>query len=157
MTHRELVLIGLRWLRRQCTIVFSEFATAAYEIPDVIGWKEGFSTLIECKVSRADFLSDKRKIARSCDLVAMGYRRYYLCEPEIIKVEDIPLGWGLLWTERKRVFVKQEPEPFDTVHYLSEVRFLVSMLRRVQVRLGQKELSDWLRWENIGEAKREIR
>ena len=38
MQHSTLVAMGVRWLSRQCSVVLYEFATAADENPDVIGW-----------------------------------------------------------------------------------------------------------------------
>ena len=52
------------WLRCKygCGIILSEQYCASGEVPDVIGWK-GFcqSVLVECKVSRSDFLADANK------------------------------------------------------------------------------------------------
>jgi hypothetical protein len=54
-----LVAMGVRWLSRQCSVVLYEFATAADENPDVIGWApEASSVVIECKLNRSDFLKD---------------------------------------------------------------------------------------------------
>jgi hypothetical protein len=39
---------------------------------------------------------------------------------------------------------------------LAEVRFLSSMLRRAQIRIGTRPLSEWLRGENRFEAKRGV-
>ncbi len=52
---------AVQWLRSyyKCGVILSEQYCATGEVPDVIGWK-GFcrSVLVECKVSRADFLAD---------------------------------------------------------------------------------------------------
>lgn len=49
-------------------MVLYEFATAADENPDVIGWApEGGSVLIECKLNRSDFLKDATAIAISLE------------------------------------------------------------------------------------------
>ncbi len=65
MQHSTLVAMGVRWLGRQCSVVLYEFATPADENPDVIGWVAGAgSVLIECKLSRADFLKDAAKPVR---------------------------------------------------------------------------------------------
>ena len=47
------------WLRRyRCGVVLSEQACVSGEMPDAIGWKRAnHSVLIECKISRADFLA----------------------------------------------------------------------------------------------------
>ena len=101
--------MGVRWLNRQCSVVLYEFATAADENPDVIGWAPGAgSVLIECKLSRSDFLRDGTKSVRSNPRAGMGHRRYYLCPPDLIQLKDLPPKWGLLWTAKGEVIVKRE-------------------------------------------------
>jgi len=124
------------------------------ESPDVIGWGAGFSTLIECKASRTDFLRDFKKLARRHPEMSMGQYRYYLCPPEIIRDEDLPEKWGLLWAHNGRIRIKREAGYLETDR-AAEIRFLVSMLRRAQVRLGAQALSEWLRCENMYKALRE--
>ena len=63
--HSTLVAMGVRWLGRKCSVVFYEFATAADENPDVIGWApEAGWVLIECKLTHSDFLRDAAKAVR---------------------------------------------------------------------------------------------
>ena len=154
LTHASLVALGVRWLSRQSSTVFYEFSAAAKENPDIIGWSTGFSTLIECKATRSDFLSDSKKTVRRNPRAAMGQRRYYLCPAGIIKVEDLPKKWGLLWAEKGRVIVKREARGNPERSLIAELRFLNSMLRRAQIRIGSRPLSEWLRGENRFEAKR---
>jgi len=149
--------MGVRWLSRQCSVVLYEFATEADENPDVIGWaSRAGSVLIECKLSRSDFLSDARKTVRRNPRAGMGQRRYYLCPPGIIEVKDLPPKWGLLWAVRNEVVVKREARGHPEKNLLAEVRFLSSMLRRAQIRIGTRPLSEWLRGENRFEAKRGV-
>ena len=65
MTHARLVEMAERWLRRsRCGIVLSEQGCSSGEMPDAIGWKgKNHSIVIECKISRADFLADADMIA----------------------------------------------------------------------------------------------
>jgi len=107
--HSTLVAIGVRWLSRQCSVVLYEFATEVEENPDVIGWAPGAgSVLIECKLSRSDFLRDATKTVRRNPRAGMGQRRYYLCPPDLIQVKDLPPKWGLLWATKGQVIVKRE-------------------------------------------------
>jgi hypothetical protein len=156
MQHSTLVAMGVRWLSRKCSVVLSEFAAAADEIPDVIGWTAGGSVLIECKLSRADFLRDAKKPARINARTGMGHRRYYLCPPDVIQVKDLPPKWGLLWAAKSAVTVEREARGNPERNLLAEVQFLSSMLRRAQIRIGSRPLSEWLRGENRFEAKRGI-
>ena len=157
MLHSTLVQTGVRWLGRQCSVVLYEFASAGDENPDVIGWASGAgSVLIECKLSRSDFLKDAAKPVRRNPRAGMGQRRYYLCPPSVIEVKDLPPKWGLLWTAKGQVIVKREARGHPERNLLAEVRFLSSMLRRAQIRIGARPLSEWLRGENRFEAKRGI-
>ena len=68
MTHDKLVTIAKRWLlnTKGCGFAFQELCafTPNVETPDAIGWRNGITILVECKISRADFLSDKNKLFR---------------------------------------------------------------------------------------------
>jgi hypothetical protein len=150
MIHKSLVQLGVRWLKYRCSIVFYEFTTSANETPDIIGWCAGQSILIECKASRADFLSDGKKLVRRYpELMGMGRQRYYLCPSGMINIADLPPRWGLLWAKGKRVFMQCGAGIFPDIDQQSEINFLVSMLRRTQVRLGKQALSEWLHYKNI--------
>lgn len=147
----------MRWLSRKCSTVLYEFATVRDESPDVIGWAgQSDSTLIECKLTRADFLRDAHKPVRLDPRTGMGRRRYYLCPAEVIQVKDLPPKWGLLWVTGHQVTIKREARGHPERNLLAEVRFLSSMLRRAQIRIGERPLSEWLRGENQFEAKRGV-
>lgn len=147
--------MGVKWLSRKCSVVLYEFATAADENPDVIGWAMGAgSILIECKLSRSDFLRDATKTVRKNPRVGMGHRRYYLSPPEVIELTDLPPKWGLLWVTKGQVIVKREARGHADRNLVAEVQFLSAMLRRAQIRIGSRPLSEWLRGENRFEAKR---
>lgn len=157
MQHSTLVAMGVRWLGRQCSVVLYEFSTPADENPDVIGWVPGAgSVLIECKLSRTDFLKDAMKMFRKNPRVGMGHRRYYLCPAELIQVKDLPAKWGLLWASKGQIIVMREARGHAARNLAAEIYFLSSMLRRAQIRIGSRPLSEWLRGENRLEAKRGI-
>ncbi|KKL27284.1 hypothetical protein LCGC14_2386720, partial [marine sediment metagenome] len=64
MSHDELVKLAKQWLlsARQCNPVFSEKGSAkSGEMPDVIGWSSAGSFVVECKISKADFIVDAKK------------------------------------------------------------------------------------------------
>lgn len=145
MTHDELVLRADRWLRNNGFSVtlrdgFSAWTTHG-EKPDVIGWRDHVSCLIECKISRSDFLSDRKKPFRADPAIGMGDWRFYICPPGIITVDDLPEGWGLLYCHPKKIEkVHGFPpntmwgnRPFDG-NKRSETMMLRSALRRFQVR-----------------------
>ena len=148
MTHSELVAIGHRWLTSRGYTAFTEFATYDNETPDIIGWKSGRSILIECKASRGDFLSDNNKLWRKHPYMGLGRQRYYLCPWGMINKEDLSKHWGLLWVKGDRIYIKVTAVSFAEYNRQGELRFLNSMVRRADIRLGNKHLADWLRWKN---------
>lgn len=104
MTHAELVEVAYRWLigTRKCGFAFTELACiATSEIPDAIGFRGDGSILVECKVSRADFLSDKKKYFRQRPEMGVGTYRFFMAPEGIIKPDEIPEGWGLVTVNEK--------------------------------------------------------
>ena len=97
MTHTDCVQYAYRYLCKRCNVVLPEFFTHNGELADVIGFKNELSTLIECKVSRGDFLSDKKKYFRMHPEKGMGDYRYYCCPKGLINKKELPDGWGLLY------------------------------------------------------------
>ena len=88
MTHSSLVALGVRWLSRQSSTVFYEFAASAKENPDIIGWSTGFSTLIECKATRSDFLGDSKKVVRRTPRRGMGQEDIIFAQPGLSKLRS---------------------------------------------------------------------
>lgn len=98
MTHAKLTKIAYDWLLKiGCAFAFRELVTTAAEHPDAIGWKNGYSILVECKTSRADFRADQKKHFRMNERFGVGSYRFYLCHERLINAEDLPKKWGLLW------------------------------------------------------------
>src|SRR4051794_10394985 len=94
-THKELVDIAAKWAAGRHMVVVKERSEKFGEIPDVVGLNLGWSTLIECKASRPDFHADKRKASRLNGGMVGNYRLY--CAPKgMLKLEELPKGWGLL-------------------------------------------------------------
>lgn len=113
MTHAELVTRAARWLRStiKCGVVLTEH-NAGSEFPDAIGWKSGFSYLVECKVSRSDFLADLKKTSRASYEVRPAFQCYYLTPPQLLDPDvwpnspfALPHGWGLLEAHARHVKV----------------------------------------------------
>ncbi len=108
--HNELCKLGEKWLRRMgCRVVLRDpFKAAVHtgECPDVIGWRDGHSVLIECKCSRGDFLADAKKKFRKEPAVGMGDARLFLAPLGVIKPDELPEGWGLLVAEDGKVRVE---------------------------------------------------
>lgn len=102
MTHAELIARGYRWLIRTvgCGFAFRELTcTHLNETPDVIGFANGYSVLIECKTSRDDFRRDAVKVFRRFPEQGLGNYRFMLTAPGLLRTEDfvgIYEHWGLL-------------------------------------------------------------
>jgi hypothetical protein len=140
MTHAELVEIGRKCLTKTCSVVITEIATSGEE-PDVIGWRGPHTVLIECKTSRSDFLADFNKPWRNdndAGIPGLGHARYYLCEPGVIKREELPPGWGLIHVVNgKTRMAHVAPHTFQTRNLQREAGILLSALRR----LGQTSVA----------------
>jgi hypothetical protein len=155
MTHAGLIELAVRWLRGpyRCGIILSEQACASGEVPDVIAWKGRCrSVVVECKVSRADFLADRHKPWRANPEIALGCERYYLAPAGLIAPAELPEGWGLLEARGRKVNLVvacskrrslRTPEGF-----LNEMNLLLASLRRVEIRIQPQTITDFLKWEN---------
>ena len=152
MTHGQLVERAIRWLRAyRCGVVLSEQACASGEMPDAIGWKQAcHSVLVECKVSRSDFLADRQKPFRVKPEKGVGSERFYLTPPKLVGIGEIPTGWGLLEYRRGRVEML-EPSAKNlrtALGFRYEMNLLLASLRRVEVRIEPQSITDFLKWKN---------
>lgn len=152
--HAQLVARAVDWLRRRykCGIVLSEQSCATGEIPDVIAWK-GFckSVLVECKVSRSDFLADAAKPFRVNPQEGMGSQRFYLAPAGTINANELPKHWGLLELHGRDIRVAVKPGRLDLrseVGLMKEMNLLLASLRRVEVRIEPQTITDFLKWKN---------
>lgn len=105
--HDALVDRADRWLKNACgcSVVLTELRafTPTGECPDAVGWRSDYSVLVECKVSRSDFLADRKKRFRVTPGAGIGTYRFFMCPAGIIAPEDLPDGWGLLYVEGRKV------------------------------------------------------
>lgn len=128
--HHELVEAAKRWLRGKCSIVISEMTSAGGEEPDAIGWSTSWSTKIECKASRSDFLGDKNKCHRRSKK-EMGNYRYYLVPKGLVSVEELPEKWGLIEYNGEKARIKKQADWFIDSNDVAEIALLVSCIRRI--------------------------
>jgi hypothetical protein len=152
MTHAQLVERAVGWLRRyRCGVVLSEQACVSGEMPDAIGWKRAnHSVLLECKLTRADFLADRGKPFRAKPQQGVGSERFYLTPPALVKTEELPAGWGLLELRRGRVeMLRASAKNLRTSKGFGyEMNLLLASLRRVEVRIEPQSITDFLKWKN---------
>jgi len=129
MTHSDLCALAARWLRASkqkrglaCQVAFVEprISFLSGESPDAIGIRvsgcaDAGSTIVECKISRSDFLADAKKAHRKPGS-GMGRWRYYLCPEGLISPDELPDKWGLLYVSEKRAAVPVVgPSAFSSV------------------------------------------
>lgn len=150
LSHAKLVKHAERWLRTaaRCSVVMTE-QTATGEVPDAIGWKKTQSTLVECKISRADFLADSAKPWRCAPEQGLGQYRYYLAPEGMLSPAELPAGWGLLEVDGAgRVRRAKKSAPFKQRNAEAEIAFLVATLARVGLRVGDQGLTEWLKFRH---------
>ena len=145
-THAELVARAQKWLSgsQRCSVVMTEYPTSYGEQPDAIGWRyDGKSILVEVKISRADFLRDKKKSWRKNHGTGMGQERYYLAPPGLIQKSELPKHWGLLEVHPKTIkrIACSTPSIQTVASSKTELRLLLSALRRPAYG-SQKQMSD---------------
>ncbi|MDL2310271.1 hypothetical protein LJC39_04060 [Parabacteroides sp. OttesenSCG-928-B22] len=100
------------------------------ESPDVFGFGGGRTQLIEVKISRSDFLADKKKYWRMYPEYGIGQMRSYLCPINVIKPEDLPDKWGLFYlTDRGKIECIKHPE-YQQSNTTEEMNLAASILRR---------------------------
>lgn len=155
--HYELCVEGAKWLHRQkwnytkcqkkpcyrteacgaCKkykYVVVELCTWNKENTDVWGLGNfNDSAVIEVKVSHSDFVADQKKWCRSNQAAMLnrqaGHLRWYLCPEGIIKKEELPDNWGLLYWDGKKVYPVVAPKCFENTE-AADMDILTSILRR---------------------------
>ncbi len=139
MTHDELVERAVKWLKStgRCGVAVPELVTYCDESPDAIGWRsEGqICVLIECKASRSDFLSDKKKFFRKHPEEGVGNKRYFMTPPGLIDPKELPENWGLLEVNSKQVRkVRESGDHCIGWENYKSMRMMYSLLRRTAKR-----------------------
>lgn len=128
------VLSGtLGWNVPKCQYITVELHTASQEQPDVFGWNFWSSVLVEVKVSRADFLKDLRKPFRVKPEDGAGEFRYFCCPTGLIKEEELPAKWGLLYEFEGVVRLIKEAER-QRFNFATERTIMTSVMRREGVK-----------------------
>lgn len=153
MTHAQLVTKAVEWLRRYgCGIVLSEQACVSGEVPDAIGWKGACrSVVVECKLSRADFLADRAKPFRQNSELGLGCERWYLTPAGLLSAAELPPRWGLLELKAGKLHLAVKASRHNQrtpTGLLYEMNLLLASLRRVEVRIEPQTITEFLKWKN---------
>ena len=113
-----------------------ELCVYGAENTDVWGYSCGdaSSAVIEVKTSHSDFLADKKKWWRTNEAKERGFqagtRRWYLCPESVIKPEELPEGWGLLYWDGKKINHIVPPAVGDRNTTRADMIMMMSILRR---------------------------
>lgn len=144
ITHSELIELGYKWVLKRCGFAFKEFKVAHDEIPDILGFNSNGSFLLEAKISRADFLIDKKKHFRIFSEKGLGDWRFFIVPKGIIKIEELPENWGLIEVnENGKIDFVYNPFGIGNVYSnwkrckkseKAEFHFLYSALRRLHLK-----------------------
>ena len=139
MTHRHICIKGSKYLKNKGIHPYHKSQYVVCELercgecPDIFGWGNSSTQLIEVKVSRADFLSDKKKLWRKDMAYGLGRYRSYLCPIDLIKIEELPSNWGLLYIDEKgniTEIIKAKPQECN---HIEEINLITSILRRENI------------------------
>lgn len=135
MTHAELVCCACCWLssKHRCRPVFAEFQHVySDEMPDAIGWTRRLTHVVECKVSRNDFLADRKKThVRAGN--SIGHRRWYLTPSKLVRSDEALLeGHGLLYATSRGIRVVKKAPP--RMPSSTAVREEIDILRQAVLR-----------------------
>ena len=112
--HKELKDIAMRWMKKQVTdIVCPEVEFKNIKcIADVVGinFKRKEVRVIEIKSTRSDFIRDKKLFEEKTTYFYHSHYCYIMCPKNIINIDDIPYGYGLLWVdEYENIIIIKRP------------------------------------------------
>lgn len=146
--HYELCKLGAKFLMSRKNaehwhtpnkFAVVELICQGAENPDIWATNGMYTTLVEVKTSRSDFLADKRKYVRSKDAeeqdMQLGNFRYYLCPAGVISVEDLPENWGLLEYDGKKIYKIQAAKQVK-----SSAPFEISVMSSIMTRILRPQI-----------------
>lgn len=144
--HYNLCLEGAKWLRRRKNVehcegrwkyVVVEMCVNGCENPDIWAFNGWSTIVIEVKVSRADFLNDKKKYwqQQGHEECLAGNYRYYLTPKGLLKQEDLPDGVGLLEWDGIEIARKIAAKRHRVSNH-ADMIIIASLMRREQFKDG---------------------
>jgi hypothetical protein len=139
-THRNLCIKAARYLRSKGIHPFHKGQYSVCELerigecPDAFAWGGSSTQLIEVKISRSDFLSDKKKLWRQRPEIGIGRFRSYLCPKGLIKPEELPEAWGLLYSDDKGKITEVVKAELQPSNQMEEINLITSILRRENIK-----------------------
>jgi hypothetical protein len=135
--HDELAVLAGKYLKKsRCPIVLVKNQLMySQEQPDVIafGLLYPMVVVVEVKTSRADFKKDQLKPFRTSPEKGMGSSRYYCCPDGLIKPEELPPLWGLLYYRNGKIEQIVRSGLFKNHNHLAERYLLLYYLKHPEV------------------------
>lgn len=102
-THKHLKRLALHWLKAKVTdLVANEVEfNNAWSIADAVGLnlKRREVRVIEVKASLGDFKRDTKLFGAKTSYFYHAHYSYIMCPTDVIKPEELPHGYGLLWVD----------------------------------------------------------
>lgn len=101
--HKHLKRLALYWLKEKVADLVAnevEFANA-YSVADAVGLnlKRREVRVIEVKVTKSDFLRDKKLFGDKTSYFLHAHYSYIMCPTGVIQPDEVPYGYGLLWVD----------------------------------------------------------
>lgn len=163
LTHKHCINLVAVWLsnratkttidgKLRCRIILREptnyLSMYGDEQPDVLGiWSADSTVNIEVKVSRSDFFADAKKLHSH----PYGHYKIYACPTGLIKPEEIPEKWGLVYVSKAGGRLIKEP-----IYHENDVKEVTGIMANIMlnaIRVGAIT-SDHLRrngqWDGKG-------
>lgn len=156
ISHYDLCQKTAKRFFRDSDVVLWEYKSyASIEEPDVLCFKNSRTTLYEIKVSRSDFLSDKKKDCRvkykterinryyhqikqsKIEYVAkpiyieaphLGLQRYFVCPWGMIQENEVG-KWGLIWHKGRRFYMQKRSKVFKR-NVFAELSLMTHAIRK---------------------------
>lgn len=140
ITHSELIRIGAEYFLKYGSVrwnkpryVVTEIVSIIGQSPDIFCFGSCCTQQIEVKVSHADFLADLKKPHRTNKAHDVGLYRSYLCPKGVIRVDELPEGWGLFYYEDGKITRVRDAEAQETnTHF--ETLIISSIMRRLGIK-----------------------
>ena len=136
--HRELKEKACQYLLNQnYRLARMEKNCGDYGVADAWGieFQSLYTMIIEVKISRADFHSDKYKKYK-IENHSPAEEVYYLCPSGLIQPEEVGENVGLLWFNGNRLINKKKA-PWLKVKVSTKLRILIDFLE-VKIDFGRK-------------------
>lgn len=138
LTHADVVARAVRWLRghHACSSAYAELVVMGVPvIPDAIGFRRGWSILVEAKVSRSDFRADLGKAIHRNPDSCPGQERWYLTPPGLLSPHELPRGWGLAEVGLRTVRIRAQADRGEPCpnRRAADLAILAAVARRHEV------------------------